>query len=73
MTLTIETPNMVNVCSSTACLVCGETNSVPYLAAPDRFHGRTQIFQLVRCQRCSLVWLDRPPQPEEMGYHYGAA
>lgn len=25
----------------------------------------------MRCPSCSLVWLDNPPSPEEMGQHYG--
>lgn len=41
------------------------------LRAPDRFHGRPPLYQLVRCESCSLVWLDRPPSPDEMGQHYG--
>jgi SAM-dependent methyltransferase len=73
MTLTSDISNVANAHSPAACVVCGEPNSVLYLAAPDRFHGRSQMFQLVRCPRCSLVWLDSPPLPEEMGTHYGVA
>jgi 2-polyprenyl-3-methyl-5-hydroxy-6-metoxy-1,4-benzoquinol methylase len=43
------------------------------LRAPDRFHGRTDLYTLLRCPSCSLVWLDSPPPPAEMGQHYGAA
>jgi 2-polyprenyl-3-methyl-5-hydroxy-6-metoxy-1,4-benzoquinol methylase len=42
------------------------------LRAPDRFHGRTDLYTLLRCPSCSLVWLDSPPSPGEMGQHYGA-
>jgi SAM-dependent methyltransferase len=53
------------------CIACGGTEAVAFLAAPDRFHGRNQVFQLVRCPTCSLVWLQDPPRPEDMGQHYG--
>jgi SAM-dependent methyltransferase len=44
---------------------------MPFLAAPDRYHGRQRQYQLVRCTGCSLVWLENPPPSEEMGEHYG--
>jgi 2-polyprenyl-3-methyl-5-hydroxy-6-metoxy-1,4-benzoquinol methylase len=53
------------------CPGCGHTGAENWLRAPDRFHGRPQLYQLVRCPGCSLVWLANPPSPEEMGYHYG--
>jgi 2-polyprenyl-3-methyl-5-hydroxy-6-metoxy-1,4-benzoquinol methylase len=53
------------------CIVCGSKQTVPFLAAPDRFHGRSRLYQLVRCPSCSLVWLDNPPLPQEMSEHYG--
>jgi len=43
-----------------------------WLVAPDRFHGRTKEYQLLRCRSCSLVWLDDPPSKSEMGMHYGS-
>ena len=54
------------------CAVCGEEGSIPFLAAPDRYHGRQKLYQLLRCPSCSLVWLSNPPQPTEMSEHYGA-
>jgi SAM-dependent methyltransferase len=53
------------------CPACGHEGAVNWLQAPDRFHGRQQLYQLMRCRACSLVWLGNPPSPEEMGYHYG--
>jgi len=41
------------------------------LRGPDRFHGRTELYTLLRCPTCSLVWIDAPPAPEDMGRHYG--
>ena len=42
-----------------------------WISAPDRFHGRSRLYQLVRCASCSLIWLKAPPPPSEMGQHYG--
>lgn len=55
------------------CLSCGAHKPRIYLRAPDRYHGRTTQYELVRCASCSLVWLANPPRPEEMGEHYGPA
>ena len=51
--------------------MCGIKENIPFLAAPDRFHGRSRLYQLVRCPSCSLVWLDNPPLPQDMSEHYG--
>jgi 2-polyprenyl-3-methyl-5-hydroxy-6-metoxy-1,4-benzoquinol methylase len=53
------------------CAICGRAGELPFLAAPDRFHGRKELYELVRCPACSLVWLANPPRPAEMGEHYG--
>jgi len=42
------------------------------LSGPDRFHNRTEIWELRRCAKCSIVWLLNPPAPHDMGRHYGA-
>jgi SAM-dependent methyltransferase len=55
----------------TTCPACGRDEALNFLRAPDRFHGRTTQYQLKRCPFCSLVWLADPPQPDEMGEHYG--
>jgi 2-polyprenyl-3-methyl-5-hydroxy-6-metoxy-1,4-benzoquinol methylase len=57
--------------SARHCPSCGRNSAKDVLRAPDRFHGRLQFYQLVRCPSCSLVWLENPPQPNEMGDHYG--
>lgn len=57
--------------SSLTCPGCGEGQGAPFLSAPDRFHGREQVYQLERCAMCTLVWLKDPPPPERMGEHYG--
>lgn len=56
---------------SSMCPVCGHGGGQRLLSAPDRFHGKTESYQLLRCPSCSLVWLKDPPPSEEMGRHYG--
>lgn len=55
------------------CPICGHAGARNWLRAPDRFHGRQQLYTLVRCPTCALVWLSPPPRPEEMGDHYTEA
>jgi SAM-dependent methyltransferase len=54
------------------CSFCHQSRAENLLKAPDRFHGRREVYELARCPECSLVWLKNPPPPEEMGKHYGA-
>ncbi|MHB8754119.1 MAG: class I SAM-dependent methyltransferase [Candidatus Acidiferrales bacterium] len=42
------------------------------MSAPDRFHGRQEKFDLMRCSTCSCVWLASPPKPADMPVHYDA-
>lgn len=53
------------------CIVCGQSDTQKVIEAPDRFHGATEMYRLVRCSSCSLVWLENAPKPEEMYLHYG--
>ena len=50
--------------------MCGCVEARPWLRAPDRLHGRQERYELVRCPTCLLVWLRRPPKPEDMQLHY---
>lgn len=61
-----------NAAAATHCPACGQAGADRFLSAPDRYHGRREFYQLLRCPSCSLVWLDNPPRPDEMGAHYGA-
>jgi SAM-dependent methyltransferase len=54
------------------CPVCGGSSIKSVVQAPDRFHGRSEMYELLRCEGCSIVWLKDPPAPAEMGQHYGA-
>jgi 2-polyprenyl-3-methyl-5-hydroxy-6-metoxy-1,4-benzoquinol methylase len=53
------------------CPICGHQSSEELLRAPDRFHGRSEMYRLLKCSACSLVWLDNRPTPGQMGDHYG--
>src|SRR5437899_3832877 len=53
------------------CYICGCIGEWNLFSAPDRFHRRERVYQLVRCPSCSLVWIHNPPKPEEMPCHYG--
>src|SRR5882762_4187359 len=53
------------------CVGCGGEHVDPHFAAPDRFHSRDTVYQLMRCRSCSLVSLADPPSPEQMSAHYG--
>lgn len=70
----IANPSDVSTVSVRASQCPGGCSSHPslLLRAPDRFHGRTDLYTLLRCPSCSLVWIDAPPAPAEMGLHYGA-
>jgi SAM-dependent methyltransferase len=53
------------------CPACGHDEARFWLKGPDRFHGGSQLFRLLRCSRCTLVWLEDAPTPHEMDEHYG--
>ena len=53
------------------CPLCRCQHVKAFLIAPDRFHMRREAYRLVRCNRCASVWLDDPPKPEAMPFHYG--
>ena len=57
--------------SAECCPCCGKSGAAKLLQAPDRYHGRQEMYQLVRCPACALVWLQNPPPPGEMSQHYG--
>lgn len=62
---------IVQIEKLTTCPTCGDDRVEPFLKAPDRYHGRLKLYQLVRCAACDLVWLQDPPPPYEMWQHYG--
>jgi SAM-dependent methyltransferase len=56
--------------NAATCPICGSTHISPLLTAPDRFHLRKEIYNLVGCSFCGGAWLADPPRPAEMGLHY---
>ena len=54
------------------CINCGSADVSPYLAAPDRFYGSSDLYKLIGCESCLLVWLVNRPRQERMSMHYGA-
>ena len=68
----IDAERTLRVKSQKACPICVSDELKFRLQAPDRFHMREKEYRLLECQRCSLVFLDDMPAPEEMSYHYGA-
>ncbi len=67
----VEAETSISVGNS--CIGCGSDESREFLVAPDRFYARSAEYRLVQCRSCSLVWLADPPQPSEMGQHYGTS
>jgi len=62
-----------NSSATRSCPTGCDAAPVLLLRAPDYFHDRPELYTLLRCPDCSLVWLDSPPVPADMGRHYGAA
>ena len=54
------------------CPICGHRKVREVLRAPDRFHSKKELYTLVRCSECTVVWLQNPPGPLEMNQHYTA-
>ncbi len=54
-----------------ACPMCKHGSAGFLWQAPDRFHGRLDVYTLLRCTSCGLVWLAEPPPPQDMPFHYG--
>src|ERR1700690_2717566 len=59
------------VCAGSSCPLCREVGTNKFLHAPDRFHGRSKLYELLKCPSCSLGWLANPPAAVDMGRHYG--
>ncbi len=57
--------------SQELCPICKDSSATPFLEAPDRFHGRKQVYDLVRCRTCNLVRLFHPPDAAAIAFHYG--
>lgn len=59
----IETSSSVPLVRTT-CPVCHDTDAAPFLTVPDRFELQAgEPYHLVRCRKCSLIYLN--PRPDE--------
>ena len=54
------------------CPLCGSQPERFFRVGPDRLHLRKELYEMVRCVECTLVWVNNPPAPEKMPYHYGS-
>lgn len=52
------------------CDLCGADDAALFMEERDRFFNRGEIFTLVRCRQCGLVYLNPRPTPEEMARYY---
>jgi len=62
---------MTTVHAEVACPICGHAGAEEFLNAPDRFNRRPEVYRLLRCGTCSLIWLADPPDLDAMAQHYG--
>src|ERR1035438_87529 len=53
------------------CISCGSERTREFMVASDRFFARSNMYRLLQCESCSLVWLADPPEASEMDRHYG--
>lgn len=54
------------------CAVCGVDDSEPLFEGRDRLLGGAEVFHLVRCQRCGLIYINPRPTLAEIGRYYPA-
>jgi 2-polyprenyl-3-methyl-5-hydroxy-6-metoxy-1,4-benzoquinol methylase len=55
-----------------ACNLCGATDAAFLLSTPDRNTQGSELFTLVQCQRCGLIYMNPQPSAEEQSSHYDA-
>jgi 2-polyprenyl-3-methyl-5-hydroxy-6-metoxy-1,4-benzoquinol methylase len=55
---------------ASVCPFCESRDVSDFMRAPDRFHLRSELYRLMRCSKCTCIWVADPPTPEEMARHY---
>ncbi len=56
---------------SVSCALCGKDDLIPVLESKDyRFKASSQVFCLVQCDNCGLVYVNPRPTREEIGKFY---
>ena len=51
------------------CIICGKSNSVPFITLSDRLTDNVQTFQLVKCE-CNFVYLNPRPDSQQISSYY---
>ena len=51
------------------CIICGKSNSVPFITLSDRLTDNVQTFQLVKCE-CNFVYLNPRPNSQQISSYY---
>src|SRR5438445_5746630 len=60
----------VRVESAPVCALCGAGGVALFVGLRDRLFGAPGLWRLLRCSRCSMVWLDPRPIQEDIGRLY---
>ncbi len=60
----------VDVQEARFCLLCGTEGMLLYQNLRDRLYDAPGTWTLMRCPRCSLIWLNPRPNPEEINKLY---
>lgn len=55
-----------------SCPLCRSSEVIVWLHGPDRFHSRDRLYRLLQCKQCLIVWLNDPPDGDEISEHYGS-
>src|SRR6266850_3620160 len=53
------------------CFLCGKQGVTLYTGLRDRLFSAPGVWQLLRCEQCTLVWLTPRPASSEFGKLYG--
>lgn len=51
---------------TTKCFICKNNDHEPFLSARDTLKVTDQVFSMVRCKKCGLIFLNPAPDPKEM-------
>jgi SAM-dependent methyltransferase len=60
----------IRVITRPICLLCDTIGTALYRELRDRLFAAPGIWELLRCRKCSLVWLNPQPIPEDIGKLY---
>ncbi len=52
------------------CYICGSTQSTLIMPVKDCWYGLPGEFNIMKCRKCDLIYLNPRPKPESIGYYY---